>query len=78
MVGEAPMATMEEVLKKKSSIQKLIRTIIDEAGANDIAANQITAIIMAKREHIDGMDGCRALQEQWTEAQCRLMIELLG
>ena len=65
---------MEE---KKERIQQLVFKIIDESSVMAAAA-KIADVIMAKRMHIDGMDGLVALQQNWTENQCRLLIEMLS
>lgn len=67
----------EKFVSKKEKLRLLFLNIIEEADNTDIAASRITQVILAKREHIDGKDGEIAVQEEWTEAQCRLMIELM-
>ena len=72
------MGQLVELNKKKDRIQGLVFNIIHANGDTEQAAEQITSVIMAKREHIEGMDGLVALQQHWTEAQCRLLIEMMS
>lgn len=67
----------EEFVSQREKLRLLLLAIIDEAENHDIAAGRLTQVILAKRHHIEGKDGERAVQEEWTEAQCRLMIELM-
>lgn len=67
----------EEFISRREKLRLLFLNVINESENTDIAAGRITQVILAKREHIDGKDGERAVQEEWTEAQCRLMIELM-
>lgn len=78
MVGEETMENITEVNRKKERIQEFVFQIIRDTTDPVKAAEQITAVIMAKRYHIEGMDGIVALQQNWTEAQCRLLIEILA
>lgn len=72
------MGQLVELNEKRDRIQGLVFNIIHANNDTNKAADQVTSVIMAKREHIEGMDGLVALQQHWTETQCRLLIEMMS